>query len=216
VTVKQAEPCDDVIEFEAASHEYRLGGKVLPSVTRVLADLSPIKHLDPAVLAPAAERGKDVHLACQLYDLDQLDESSITPEIEPYLFAWQTFRSDYLVRCLEVERIVYAHGYAGTLDRYVQWAPGRRIGLRFGLLEIKTGAADPTHGPQTAAYLHALLSMKKKLLPRGSVRGAPTRAAVYLGADGRYRVELHQDPADLSIFMAALTTYHFKARYGLI
>jgi hypothetical protein len=199
------------IEFDPAKHEYRVAGVIVPSVTRILGDLSMMKRLDPADLAAGAERGKLVHKAVELYNAEDLDEQSLHPSLEPYLRAWKRFCHDHGFEALHSESIVYSErwGYAGTLDTIGTWKQMRKRPLV--LLDVKTGVRDPVHGPQTAAYVGAAKEMG--LL---DAKDNPQRACVYLQPNGYYQCDPCLEPSDWSIFQAALHCYHFKGRHGII
>jgi len=202
------------LHFDATTHTYTVGGRVLPSVTQVLHPLSQFARWSDDWLAAAAERGRQVHEATQFFDEDDLDEGSVAPDIAGYLAAWKAFRRDYDFTPLLVERRVWHPrlGYAGTLDRYGAWTEtqGRRRVRVTGLIDIKSGAADPTHGPQTAAYLEAA-----RLAEPDVAAAARRRAAVYLRANGKYKFQSFDDAGDFPLFVAALTCHHFRERHGL-
>jgi hypothetical protein len=184
----------------------------VPSVTQVLSDLSIYTRMDPVLVRDARDRGRAVHLAVQLHNENDLDESSVDPSIAGYLRGWRRFCKDYDYEPIANEEIVFSErwGYAGKLDTLGRWKqPGRRRPMV--VIDVKTGAADPVHGPQTAAYLEPLKA-------RGRVAGPemPQRAVVRVRANGLYDVDLFHDPADWSTFLAALTCFKFKERHGLL
>lgn len=194
-----------MLTFDEAAHVYRWDGEVVPSVTQVLHAWSGIARLDESILAAARQLGTDVHLATALDDQDDLDSDSVDEMVLPYLQAWRIFCEFEDFEAFEVERMVYSkrHGYAGTFDRYGRMRKRRKPVL----LDIKTGTPDPTHGPQTAAYAEAADL---------GVNG-PDRCTVYLqpGRKPPYLVEWHKSAGDLAIFLAALTHYRWRERYGL-
>lgn len=190
-----------MLELDPARHEYRFRGQVVPGVTEVLADLADFSRVDPDVLARKADLGRRVHLAVQLDHENDLDESSIEPDVAPYLAAWRRFCVEHVVEVLAGERMVYhpALGFAGTLDLILRVDGGPPT-----CVDIKTPVRLPRAvGPQTAAYAAAYNA------------AAPTeppvlhRAALQLGADGRFRFIPLQDPNDLTVFVACLTRLRF-------
>lgn len=189
-----------MLDFEEHGHVYRWDGMVIPSVTQILRDWSPTAHIDPALLAVARQRGEEVHWATALDDHCDLDPDSISDEIRPYLEAWRLFRAEHHFEPRLIEHRVYCgkYGYAGQIDRI---GSDRRSQV---LLDVKSGGPDPTHGPQTAAYMEAAH------LPLTSVR-----ACVYLFSDGQYRYERHTSSRDMSVFLAALTYYNWKRANGI-
>ena len=184
-----------MLEFEPATHTYRSGGRVVPGVTTILKPLQDFGRIDPEVLRAKAELGTAVHLACELSDSNDLDETSVHESVKPYLDAWLKFRRETGATVLMSERQVFdpLRWFAGTLDRVML------IGDVKHLLDIKTGVQIPASaGPQTAAYLCAL----------GDAT-VTRRAVVQLKPDGTYRFKPLNDPNDLAVFMSCLTVHRF-------
>lgn len=194
-----------IFRFEEEGHRYFLGDRELPSVTTVIGAI-----LDPnvALYTEASRlRGIAVHLACELDDLGTLDESTVGEEW-PYLDAYRKFRSEHECQWLGIEERRYepVYGFAGTLDR-------RGIVDAYDtILDIKTGAKQPTHGIQLAAYA---------MLARNSIVGvamAYERTILRLNDDATYA--LFKSPrntlrADTNTFLNALGVYNWKRRnYG--
>jgi len=113
----------DGLLFDEEHHIFTLEttGERLPSVTQVLAKegLSPdYSRVDPWY----ALRGKYAHKATQLHDNNTLDESTIDPEIMPYLEAYKQFRLEWGKEIIESETRLYhpIYRYAGILDRIIK------------------------------------------------------------------------------------------------
>lgn len=199
------------LEFNEDKHEYRVAGTLLPSVTTILHNLSIMSRLDPALLKDAAERGRLVHRAVHLDNLDDLVEGSVDESVYGYLRAWRRFKSDHQFEWMWGETPLHSErwGFAGTPDCFGTWKQVRR--RPHVLLDVKSGIPDPVHGPQTAAYLE--LARENDMLDR---RLTSERAVVYLEATGFYKVERVLDQGDWSNFVAALTCYRFRERHGLL
>ena len=199
------------VEFDAQTHTYRVAGEIVPSVTQILSDLSIMKRLDPGILREASERGKLVHRAVELYNNRDLDEETLHPEFEPYIRAWKRFCADQLFEPLHNEIIIHSErwNYCGTLDTFGTWKQLRRRPPV--MIDVKSGMADPVHGPQTAAYTDPLRDMGI-LTPKEHAM----RAVVRLQPNGFYQLDQFYDPKDWSYFLAARSTHEFKARNGLI
>lgn len=195
-----------MIEYDDATHTYRAGGVVVPSVTQVLGAFFPLPSAIPAdVLERKRQIGTDAHLATELWDQDDLDEDSITPEIRPYLDAWISFREREKFVPTEIEKLVYhpALGYAGRLDRN-----GLLAGEEFKL-DIKTSSAiSPVTGPQTAAYQEAERSGLDVSVPM-------RRGAVQLLPDGTYRFKEFTERTDFAVFTSCLSLLNFKRKHNL-
>ena len=106
--------------FDEEKHLFTLEstGERLPSVTQVLAKegLSPnYSWIDPWY----SLRGTYIHKATALHDNNNLDESTIDPEIAPYFEAYLKFRKEWAGEIIKIEKRLYhpTWGYAGIIDR---------------------------------------------------------------------------------------------------
>lgn len=194
------------LTFESATHTYRYEGVVVPSVTQIIAPLNDFSRVAPDVLEAARSFGTAVHRATELSDAGTLDPTSISTAVAPRLTAWRNFLQEYTVTTLASEVRVYhpAFRYGGTLDRYAL-VDGEPF-----ILDIKTGGACPSYGPQLAAYTEAWKSGHLS-------QPIPRRACVYLMEDTRYKFiecpypEFRQD---FSVFLSCLTIYNFRQKHG--
>ncbi len=188
------------LEFDAATHTYRLDGELIPSVTTVLKSVGLVEYamIPQEVLQAAAHRGTAVHTALEYLDREELDRSTVDPSIEGYVVAYERFVRDSNFIPLHIEHRVF-HGnyrYAGTLDRTGY------LGDSLTVLDFKTGLVLPGHAIQLAAYANCLV------MPRRF-----RRIALQLSGDGTYRV--HEYPLgtiqrDIDLFLAALACFNFK------
>ncbi len=198
-------PVSDALTFDPEKHEYRLGGKVLPSVTEIIrsAGLVDFSRVPPETLRMARERGTAVHAACHLYDHGTLDYASLDAVIWPYLEAWDKFIRQSNVMFDMSEHAVYSrHGYAGTFDRLAM------VAGKPAILDIKTSEIiSQATGVQLSAYLKAAEEC-------GYLRNAKKhqRFAVHLYDNGKYELEPYTSEQDWSVFLACLQIYHFKRR----
>lgn len=184
------------LEFDEATHTYRVGGRVVPSVTQVLQLITDYSGIPAKVLENARDRGVRVHRVTELDDEGTLDQESVDPEDQPYLEAWRRFKAEFGVVVLESEKRVYSQqlGYAGTLDRVIATADRGEW-----LIDVKaTHEIKATVGPQTAAY-HRALGL-------GSLR----RGVIQLLPTGKYNFKELNDPRDWSVFQACLIIHRFK------
>lgn len=190
------------LTLDEATHTYRLGDRVLPSVTQITATIAPLFGIPRDVLEAKADLGTAVHRATQFYDEGDLDADSLPELVSPYLRAYAKFLNESEARWTHIEHRVCHHGagYAGTLDR-VGYLRGAKGGL--SLVDLKaTYRIAPIYGVQTALYAHAL---------DGKVR---YRFALQLKPDGTYRLQEFRDPSDLSVGLAALTLMQWRARHA--
>lgn len=191
------------LEFEPDTHVYKAGGRVLPSVTSIIAELHDFRHVPAETLKAAAEFGTAAHRMCELYDQDNLDMQSVSPALLPYLTAWQRFLSETRATVLEVEK-QYHHKtmyYAGTLDRLLL-IDGQKV-----LADIKTvSRLSPVVGIQLAGY--------QGLLADNAGRFDVVRAAVQLCGDGTYRFQTYTDAMDWPVFVSLLTLQTWRKKYA--
>jgi len=174
------------IIFSEAEHIYLVDGMEVPSVTTILKPLTDRGYgkVNPSVLEYAANRGRAVHEALEVYDLG--GELEVVPETEGYIRAYLEWEQIYRPRWTGVEQIVYSVGdkYIGTLDRI-----GTLNGSEFAIVDLKT--STPTKEAlvsvccQTAAYAMAYTEQSEKPL-----KFAETikRYGLFLKADGSYRL----------------------------
>lgn len=201
----------ETLTFNPERHEYRLGDQVLPHVTQVTDSLQSYSGVSDKVMREAADRGRAVHLATQLWDEDDLDVDSLPDTVRPYLDAWIRFREETGFEPGLIEFRVHSRtfGYAGTLDRTGSFHKLRGIRPdQPALIDLKaTYKIMAAVGPQTAGYLHALHETLGNKITR-------RRFAVQLKPDGTYRLEECKDPSDWSVFLSALTLTNWRARHA--
>lgn len=191
------------LTFDEATHTYRLGGVVVPSVTQLLDPIRPdFAGIPPAVLEAKRRLGQEVHFACQLDDEDDLDEDSVPEAVEPYLQAWRKFRADTGAEVLANERKLAHAGlrYAGTLDRLVRVRAGGVY-----LIDLKTSVSmTPTFGVQLAGY-------QLLLETDDDFAGVKLeRKGLQLKNDGTYKLVPYNNPNDVAAFRALLSIHHWK------
>jgi hypothetical protein len=186
----------DLLTFDEAAHEYRLGGVRVPGVTSVLRPLADFSGIPRDVLAAKADLGRRVHAACEFDDDGDLDEDSIEDDVRPYLEGWRAFLRDSGAKVLHNERRVLDTGlmYAGTLDNVLlidgaQWLVDKKTCITL----------PPAVGPQTAAYMRALAD--PAVTHRGALRLRP---------DGTYRLDQLTCRDDWSVFLACLTLTRWR------
>ncbi|MDE2469356.1 MAG: hypothetical protein KGL35_11580 [Bradyrhizobium sp.] len=191
----------DGLQFEEATHTYRLNGRKLPSVTAVIRDvLAPNEYANvPAhILKHAADRGKAVERMIELDLHDELDEDSLAPELLSYWQAWRAFPVRAAWRDAECKFQGFVchteRGYAGCYDLFI---PSERL-----LIDIKATAMLPhTVGVQTAAYADAI-----------GFDGPLTRYCLHVKPDG-CRLHPLADKSESADFLAALRVYNWRLRH---
>lgn len=187
-----------VFTFDAQAHVYYLDGVRIPGVTTILKEAGLVPNYGG--FGQAQHRGLHVHSACEFLDLNDLDWSSVYPEYQDYVRAYQRFleESGFKPELIEFQGFHPGYRFAGTLDRV-----GQMNGERW-VLDIKTGGAAEWHHLQTAGY--QLLREEWSEYRRGSV---------YLNENGSYNFKEHDDPSDGQVFLAALALFHWKANHKI-
>lgn len=174
----------------------------LVGVTRVLEDAGLVSyaHVPTDRLAAKQQLGRAVHEATWYWDQDDLDPTSVRPEVEPYLNAWKRFRAEEHFVPTAGELLVASPSlkFRGRLDRI-----GSLRG-RPALLDLKIVAQlQRGTGPQTAAYAHAAREM--------GIFDAGERFALQLDEDGGFQLQPYSDwNTDFGVFVCALTLYAWK------
>ena len=190
------------IEYNEKTRVHKFNGQITPSVTQVLSccgmvpDFSKMPGIEDAV-----QRGLAVHKVTELFDMETLDLNRVDDALIPYLKAYERFLLDSGFKNDEIENIVFSELYRcfGRVDRY-GWLNGGRA-----IIDIKSGKAGISAGPQTAGY--ALLCDSNPWTIK--------RFALELRADASYGLIPQDDPGDFNLFIAALAVTHWKMQNGL-
>jgi hypothetical protein len=108
------------LEFIEETHLYKVNGRSIPSVSSILKPISNQIYgdIDKAVLARAAERGREIHFAIEVFD--ETGAEIISEENRGYFNGYKKFRAEYpeLVPVVSEYRVYHpALWYAGTLDK---------------------------------------------------------------------------------------------------
>lgn len=191
------------LQFDADAHRYTHQGKVLPSVTQIITGLHNLGAIPKDVLQAACERGTAVHLACELDDNNDLDESSLDDTVRGYLQGWRRFKSELTPIWAMIEQPMADTilGFAGTPDRYGMLNDGR-----WWVLDIKTSLqSHPVWGLQTAAYAHLVTLLSQKQTLRGTVQLRP---------DGTYRLIPWLSIQDWPAFLSLVTVNNWRKNHA--
>jgi hypothetical protein len=171
----------DPFMFDAGRHEYRLGDRIIPSVTGILKDEGFIEtHW---FKDEARDRGIAVHEAVLLFFKDRLSWETVDPRISGCVVSAIHWMAKRKVRpvLVELPLVSRAFGYGGTPD-LLGIVPEGRHNTPW-LFDFKTGPPAPWHTLQLAAYHHLLLSNRGEL-DLGVAEMPMRHAAVHLFSDG--------------------------------
>ena len=145
------------LTFNEETHEYRLDGELVPSVSELLRPITSEQFaaISPEVLRIAAERGTEVHEICQSidYGLD-IDPAEATPDVWGYVEAYQQFLYDHAVEWYGIEEMGactdFPVDYAGTVDRWGM------VDGKLAVVDIKT-VAQPSIEQKIAVTLQTYM-----------------------------------------------------------
>lgn len=204
--------------FDEPSHEYRLDGVRLPSVTQIIAPIRPdFSMVPPAALEAKRAFGTAVHLACELDDLGELEDDATDPRVMGCVQAWRSFKAATSAQIVLNEQRLYhpVMRFAGQVDRTaflmnMAWRGADSTGAPWAL-DLKTSdQPHPSYGVQLAGYLMLLNGQPDEGVMPSNTR----RATVHLFEDGTYRFHEYKDPSDEATFIACLTLHRFKEKHA--
>lgn len=190
--------------FDPVEHSYTVGAQRVPGVTAVLSPLVDFSMVPKAVLERAQQLGTAVHRMTELFDLDDLDEDSLSDELLPFLTAWRKFRAEtgFVPELIEQRFHHPALRFAGTLDRT------GLIGGRRAVIDIKKMLRlGPVIGIQLAAYQELCRVNGVEVLDRYGLG---------LRADGTYRLQPFKDKGDWPVFLSLLTLRNWRDKHGVV
>jgi hypothetical protein len=201
------------VEFDEATHTYRIDGRVVPSVTQSLQLLDPFASIDRSVLEAARAFGVAGHRAMALLLRDRLDWSSLDRALLPYIEAgadWLRRNPEQLVLASEKILADKALGTAGMADLITEdetWT---------SIVEFKfTSGLSLTVGPQTAAYQRMYLKSIASAEYLEDHRMPRLRRVCVTLAPGKYTVDVLNDPSDWPNFVSCLNITKWKWKHGI-
>lgn len=191
------------LSFDAVRHEYRINGRVVPSVTQVL-DVIRTGGGSDAQREYKRQIGKALDVAIELSERDDLDVDSLHEDVVPFFQAWLNFKQATGFRVLLNQPIVYSNKLqvAGTPDLIGTREPGKLNPDE--LLDTKcVFTMDPATAIQTAGYsMLALESLGIRIKKRGGVQ---------LLRDGTFKFYSYTNPSDEGVFRSCLNIFAWKA-----
>jgi len=167
------------LTFDEVEHKYRVGEKILPSVTQLMGEYG-ITNSDFYDLQGSV-RGTHVHTATEYFDEGDLEIEALDSILKPFMYGYEKFCNESNIVWEHSELRMYhdLDWYAGTLDRTGHRGP-KRI-----LLDIKTGGMPNWVHIQLAGYKRLLERHEKRL---GTYKPLEEFYALQLRKDGTYRL----------------------------
>jgi hypothetical protein len=165
--------------FDESRHAYSDSAGHVPGVSEIISATSGKKSYY-AKDTTKRDRGTKIHDATALMDslgLSLLDFDDL--DIHPHLNAWNLWQLENSITMIHVERMVgyREFRYAGTLDRIVA---KKKV---LAVADLKTGAKQPWHKHQLAAYAVAF-EWETGELPEEGI-------AVYTKDSGKYAQQVY-------------------------
>lgn len=197
------------LAFDNQRHEYRLNGTPVPSVTRIISNVTDDMILNSSFIR-AGVRGTAVHKICE--DLNnglKVNIKALGEDIKAYVDGYVSWRAKETHDIIASELRVYSEKYrfAGTVDII---AKNRKTG-KLSIMDIKTSAVvSPTTALQLAAYEHCYREIFNIKSPVKI-----DRAVIWLTGDGEYTIGHYKDPTDWNIFLSHLAVCNWRRRNGL-
>ena len=178
--------------FYDKNHVYELNGIKLPSVSEILRFISREVYSDinQYKLDNAAERGKNVHKACE--QLICFGECEVSDDLFGYIQAFVKFLKENECEFSLVEKSLATNEFAGTLDLY------GKVSNELTIIDIKT--VSSVNKPLVRAQLNGY-----KILAEHNGHKVEALKCLQLMSDGKYR--LYPVTIDDTEFMASLTLH---------
>ena len=194
-----------MLEYTDEGHIYKFNGRVVPSVSNILAPYQDFSKIPKQILTDKQAWGNSVHLYLQEYDRGILDYDAIdevldpeAPNIKAVVLAWDKFIDPYLEKhdTMKIEHQMYSTRlhYAGTCDRLV----GSTV------IEIKTSQPRKAVGVQLAAY--ANLAFENRLI--NNLENVEL-TSWHVNEQGKAEIRHWDYKNNWNIFMCLLTSYNF-------
>lgn len=194
--------------FNTDKHEYVLNGTPVPSVTRVISNITEDMMFNSSFIK-AGVRGTAVHKVCE--DINngvKVNFEALGEDIRAYVDGYRAFLAKEAYSVISSELRVYSEKYrfAGTVDIVARDGRGQ-----LAIMDIKTSAmVSPTTALQLAAYEHCYREMNG-ISPKKTIR----RTVIWLTGDGEYTLGHYIDPTDWNIYLSHLAVYNWRKRNGL-
>ncbi|MCL1999309.1 MAG: PD-(D/E)XK nuclease family protein [Turicibacter sp.] len=200
ITTPPPVPTTPELTFDPTWHSYKLKGRPIPSVSKLMRPLSNAYYgkIDEEILKAAAARGTAVHQAIETYLQYKFDD--IEEELLPYYTAFKAWHAKHNPTVHAIEHRIYhkIYHYAGTADLICE------LDGKLTIVDFKTSATivDMLTKVQLHAYTSAYLSHDYPI---------KSRAVVHLKKDGTYKMTAYDntDLDEVETFSALLTIHNY-------
>lgn len=184
------------IILDTEKHIYTVDGVHYDGVTTVIRDAGLMPSFSVQGVDWYLRRGSYIHLATELFDKGDLDETTLDPQISGYLESYKKLGLKYKPEEIEIKLCDPIYQIAGTLDR-----PD---------CDLKSGVSAPWHLLQASIYWHL-----KKI---NNIDDKPLKT-FYLQEDGSMpKVQIYTIKDMIQgtkVFLSALCVVRWKKEKGL-
>lgn len=195
------------LDFDEATHTYRLGDRVLSSVTQVLAETGLAQFDQPWFSDAVKARGTFLHEAIALDIEGDLDDDTLDEQLRGGIEGWRAFMRDTNAKIEFTEQMLCDpdQGVAGRLDLIVilPGPNGRQVRT---LIDIKR-ALYPCAAIQLAAYVDMATALYDHAV-------FFQRAALVLPGDGTYQLHHFTDHLDRATWQAAVRILNWRKQHA--
>jgi hypothetical protein len=206
-----------MLKFDENVHEYKLNGKIVPSVTKAINNIPEDLRFNSAFIRKQ-RIGTEVHLlAHQLKKREKLSKDLLTDDNIPYFEGYKKFHKEggFVLLHSEVRVFSKLYNYAGTVDD-VALSQKEKLCV----MDIKcTAELSPTTGLQTGGYAIAIDEMiraKNEIFIDLASRKVQERWCIWLTGDGNYKLIPYRNKDDYNVFLCAMTYLHWQQKNKLI
>lgn len=197
-----------ILTFDEVRHEYLLGGKPVPSVTKIISNISEDLMLSTPFIRKTAI-GTNVHKVCEMINNgEKINVAALSEDIRPYVNGYIKFlqTAGYTVEVSEMRVFSAKYRFAGTLDIMATGPKGVKT-----IMDIKTSAiVSPTTALQLSAYEHCYREMNK--LP---AKEKMDRVCIWLTGDDNYELIHYKEVNDWNVFLCKLVSFNWDRKVGL-
>ena len=201
-------------QFEERSHTYRVGGIIVPGVTRVLdhAGVTGYENVKADILERRSKLGKAVHRCIHFWNQGDLDWTTVDERAKGYVESAVMLSETLKLKPVLVEFQCVAEVNGMRFGMQIDW--NGLVGPDDTIIDYKiTRSAEPHHALQLAGYAMGLphptiISPYARFIAR-------QRYTAKLNEFGKMpRLIHHEKKNDAKVFEAALVVSHWKLSVG--
>jgi hypothetical protein len=184
-----------MIDFEEATHTYKVNGIIYPSTTQIMSAIGLVRPYtgDPWY----GERGTAIHKACELHDAGTLDFDSLDPRIVGFVEAYAKFKRETDMEFEYIESRFHhpSYRFCGCIDRAVP------------LVDLKS----------TSSACELQLAGYQSLLLANGIAPGREGYFLHLRENGTYKLAPYRfNRRDTNIFLSATSLWWWRKEHNLL